>query len=62
MKEYRVELWQDDGNGPFWETVGSYDKEDYAIAYAKQWQRISPGTPTRVVRQELVAEYRGEQS
>lgn len=60
MKKYLVETFTDsDGYGLAWEAAGAFDGEYHARAYADSWREASPETPTRIVRRELVAEYRG---
>lgn len=60
MKKYLVEIFTDsDGYGLAWEAAGAFDSEGEARAYTGGWRKESPETPTRIVRRELVAEYRG---
>lgn len=60
MKKYLVEIFDDsDGYGLAWEAAGAFDNEDDARAYDDSWHEAVPETPTRIVRRELVAEYRG---
>lgn len=60
MKKYLVEIFDDsDGYGLAWESAGAFDGEYDARAYADVWRKESPEVPHRIVRRELVAEYRG---